>query len=158
MRLRRPLTDRSSWTAIGQCPIEKAMVVVGSRPAMLIMREAHYGTRRFDDFVTRVGLSPATAATHLHALAGAGLLARQPYRDEGMRTRDEYILTEAGTDLLPVILGLFDWGAKHADGNDHLEFAHLDCGRPVAVHLACTGGHNLGAADIEVRARRHSRA
>src|SRR5581483_4074411 len=72
------------------CPINRAMGLVGSRSAMLIMREAFYGTRRFDDFVQRVGMAPATASTHLRALTEAGLLQRQPYREPGGRTRDEY--------------------------------------------------------------------
>ena len=72
MQLHAPLDDRTAWSPVGHCPIEKAMAVVGSRPAMLLMREAHYGTRRFDDFVTRVGVAPATASTHLKALADAG--------------------------------------------------------------------------------------
>src|SRR5579862_6252235 len=85
------------------CPIERAMTVVGSRSAMLIMREAFYGTSRFDDFVQRVEMAPATASTHLRTLTEAGLLERQPYREPGGRTRDEYALTPAGVDLMPVV-------------------------------------------------------
>jgi DNA-binding HxlR family transcriptional regulator len=149
MQLGAPLADRSSWSPIGHCPIEKAMGVVGSRPAMLIMREAHYGTRRFDDFVARVGLAPATAATHLRALTDAGLVARRPYRDEKARTRDEYVLTQAGVDLLPVVLGLFEWGTKHGGGR--LEFAHAGCGEPVALRVMCSAGHELDADEVELR-------
>src|SRR5262249_29847268 len=91
----------------GHCPINQAMGLVGSRSAMLIMREAFYGTSRFDDFVQRVEMAPATASTHLRALTDAGLLQRRPYREPGGRTRDEYALTTAGADLMPVVLGLF---------------------------------------------------
>src|SRR4029453_13988002 len=49
VRLREPLDDRSTWSTTGQCPIEKAMAVVGSRSAMLIMRGAFYATTRYDD-------------------------------------------------------------------------------------------------------------
>ena len=105
MRLHAPLDDRTAWSPVGRCPIEKAMAVVGSRPAMLLMREAHYGTRRFDDFVTGGGVAPATASTHLKALADAGLLARRPYQDDGARTRDEYVLTPAGAGRVPGAMG-----------------------------------------------------
>jgi len=158
MQLRSPLDDRSSWSPVGHCPIEKAMGVVGSRPAMLIMREAHYGTRRFDDFVSRVGLAPATAATHLRALTKAGLIERRPYREEGVRTRDEYVLTQAGIDLMPIIIGLFEWGAKHAGGTDQLEFAHTGCGEPVELRVSCTAGHDIDADEIEVRPLERARA
>ena len=151
MRLARPLDDRSTWSAIGHCPIEKAMTVVGSRPAMLLMREAYYGTTRFDDFVERVGLAPATASTHLRALTEAGLLERRRYQEPGERARDGYAPTAAGADLMPVVIGLFAWGVRHADGNDQLEFAHADCGERVGVHVACAAGHEVGFDDVQVR-------
>src|SRR5438067_12303361 len=90
------------------------MAVVGSRNAMLIMREAFYGTTRYDDFVQRVEMSPATAASNLKALTQAGLLTRRPYREPGGRTRDEYVLTTAGADLMPIVVGLYQWGSNHA--------------------------------------------
>ncbi|MBO9524320.1 MAG: helix-turn-helix transcriptional regulator [Nocardioidaceae bacterium] len=157
MQLRTPLDDRSRWSSIGRCPIEKAMGLVGSRPAMLLMREAHYGTRRFDDFVTRVGIAPATAATHLRALTEAGLLERRPYQEEGVRARDEYVLTPAGEDLMPVVIGLFAWGVRHTDGADDLQFAHAGCGRVVDVRVECTAGHEVAPDDVVVRLRRRAR-
>lgn len=154
MQLRKPLDDRSGWSPVGRCPIEKAMGVIGSRPAMLLMREAHYGTRRFDDFVDRIGVAPATAATHLRTLTDAGLLERRPYRADGERTREEYALTAAGADLMPVVIGLFAWGARHTDGSDELEFAHAGCGRKVGVQVACSAGHEVDGGEVEVRLRR----
>ncbi|MEV4188774.1 winged helix-turn-helix transcriptional regulator [Streptosporangium canum] len=44
-----------------------------------------------------------------------GVLRKVPYRDPGSRLRHEYELTEAGEELLPVMLGLFSWGSKHLD-------------------------------------------
>lgn len=151
MQLQKPLDDRDRWSAVGYCPIEHAMAVVGSRPAMLLMREAYYGTQRFDDFVERVGVAPATAATHLRALTDAGLLERQTYREPGSRARDGYALTAAGLDLMPVVIGLFEWGIRHAGGSDQLEYAHADCGSPVSVRVECAKGHPVESDDIEVR-------
>jgi DNA-binding HxlR family transcriptional regulator len=90
------LADRDAWTAVGQCSIEKTMSALGTKSAMLIMREAYYGTTRFDDFAHRVGVTKAAAAARLAELVDLGLLTRQPYREPGQRTRDEYVLTEAG--------------------------------------------------------------
>jgi DNA-binding HxlR family transcriptional regulator len=133
------------------CPIERAMGLVGSRSAMLIMREAFYGTSRFDDFVNRVEMAPATASTHLRTLTQAGLLQRRPYREPGGRTRDEYALTEAGADLMPVIFGLFEWGRRHTDVQPLVEFAHAGCGSPIEVHVRCAAGHEVGPDEIEWR-------
>ncbi len=133
------------------CPIEKAMTLVGSRSAMLIMREAFYGTRRFDDFVQRAAMAPATASVHLRTLTDAGLLRRQPYREPGGRTRDEYTLTPAGQDLMPVVFGLFEWGKRHAGIRPLVDFAHAGCGQPLEVQVRCAAGHQVGPDEIEWR-------
>ena len=51
------LTDRDAWSAMGECPIEKTMALLGTKSAMLILREAYYGTTRFEDFCHRVGIT-----------------------------------------------------------------------------------------------------
>ena len=154
MRLPETLEDLSTWSASGWCPIESAMGVVGSRGSVLIMREAYYGVRRFDDFVARTAVSPATAAAHLHALVEAGLLQRQPYRVPGSRSRAEYRLTEAVTDLMPVLLGLFQWGLKHTDIRPRAEFVHADCGKPVEARVQCEAGHDVTLDEIELVPKR----
>ena len=60
--LQGTLADRDAWSAVGQCPIEKTMALLGTKSAMLIMREAYYGTTRFDDFWRRIGVTKAAAA------------------------------------------------------------------------------------------------
>jgi DNA-binding HxlR family transcriptional regulator len=106
------LADRSAWRA-DRCPIGKALQVVGTRSAMLIMREAYYGTTRFDDFAARVGVTEAVAAARLRELTDAGLFERAPYREPGQRTRFEYRLTPAGQELQVVLHALQQWGDEH---------------------------------------------
>jgi len=65
------------------------------------LREAYYGTTRFDDFARRVGITKAAMSARLSELVAAGLLAKQPYREPGQRSRDEYVLTDAGTNSCP---------------------------------------------------------
>lgn len=83
--LQSPLTDRDSWSPVGECPIEKTMTVAGQKSAMLIMREAYYGTTRFDDFAKRVGITKAATSARLGELVEAGLLTKQPYQDSTLR-------------------------------------------------------------------------
>lgn len=59
------------------------MAVVGTKSAMLIMREAYYGTTRFDDFARRVGITKAATSARLAELVELGLLKRRPYREPG---------------------------------------------------------------------------
>jgi len=158
MRLRGPLKDRDRWITRGKCPIEKAMRVVGSRNAMLVMRETFYGTTRFDDFANRVGMSPATTSANLKALVGAGLLEQRPYQEAGERTRNEYVLSDAGLDLMPVVFSLFQWGEKHAEAPTPLTLVHSGCDAPVRVEMRCEAGHEPSNDEIDLRVRVDGRA
>jgi len=151
-QLTGPLADRDAWTA-ERCSIGRALEVVGTRSALLLMREAFYGTRRFDDFARRVGVTEAVAAKRLRELVDAGLLTRRPYREPGSRTRDEYVLTAMGRDLLPVALGLMQWGDRYLAGpaGPPLALHHRGCGATVHVEVGCECGHAVPLAQIDVR-------
>jgi DNA-binding HxlR family transcriptional regulator len=139
--LQGALANRDAWSAIGQCPIEKTMSVVGTKSAMLIMREAYYGTTRFDDFARRVGITKAATSARLSELVDLGLLSRRPYREPGQRTRDEYVLTETGTDFMPVVWAMFEWGRRHLPNRSRMRLTHLECGAEASVEIRCAAGH-----------------
>lgn len=143
--------SRRGKRAVGDnCPIDRAMQVVGTRSAMLLMREALYGTTRFDDFAARVGITETVAAKRLRELVDAGLLSREPYQEPGQRTRHEYLLTESGRDLMPAILALGQWGRKHLPHKGSPELSHVECGQPVSVELRCAKGHTVGVDSLVV--------
>lgn len=148
--LQGALTDRDAWSAVGHCPIEKTMAVAGTKSAMLLMREAYYGTKRFDDFARRVGITKAATSARLHELVDAGLLTKQPYREPGQRSRDEYVPTTAGTEFMPVVWAMFEWGRKHLD-ESRLRLTHLDCGAETSVEIRCAKGHQVSADELAVR-------
>lgn len=129
------------------CPMDRALQVIGNRPALLLMREVFYGTSRFDSLTKRVGVSEAVAAQRLRELIELGLLAKEPYRAPGQRTRHAYVLTKSGHDLLPVILALVQWGAAHTDGPAP-RVTHQGCGQPVQVALRCTQGHSVEETEV----------
>jgi DNA-binding HxlR family transcriptional regulator len=136
-----------------RCSIRRALEVAGNRSALLIMREAFYGTTRFDDFAGRAGISEPVTATRLRDLVDHGLLRREPYRDPGQRTRMAYRLTEMGADLLPVLIALMNWGDRWlSDGAAPIAVRHRGCGAPVRAELRCATGHRLEAADLELSA------
>jgi DNA-binding HxlR family transcriptional regulator len=150
------LADRDAWSPIGHCPVEKTMAVVGTKSAMLIMREAYYGTTRFDDFARRVGITKAATSTRLAELVDAGLLAKRPYREPGQRSRDEYVLTGAGTDFMPVVFAMFEWGRTHLNDTG-LRLTHLGCGAEATVEIRCRDGHDVPAEELGMRAVRRPR-
>lgn len=152
--LQGPLADREAWSAVGECAIEKTMAVVGTKSAMLIMREAYYGTTRFDDFARRVGITKAATSARLSELVGLGLLKRRPYREPGQRSRDEYVLTEAGIEFMPVVWALFEWGRRHLPGRNRLRLTHLGCGADAEVQIRCSEGHLVPADELGMRLAR----
>lgn len=144
------------WGRPDRCPMVAALGVVGTRSALVIMREALYGTTRFDEFVQRVGVTEAVAAKRLRELTDHGLLQRVPYQEPGRRTRYEYRLTDMGRDFAPVMLALYDWGAKYVSPSARppLAFRHRDCDEPVTAEMVCDAGHRVAAGEIAVRANR----
>jgi DNA-binding HxlR family transcriptional regulator len=157
IRLTGELDPRDSWTA-DRCTIAGALDVLGTRSAFLILREAFYGTTRFDDFAERAGISEPVAATRLRELVGEGLLEREDYRDPGQRTRQSYKLTEKGADLFPVLVALMQWGDRWLDERGGpVELRHRECGEPVAVELRCAVGHRVEPGELDLARRRRRR-
>ncbi|GAA4542115.1 winged helix-turn-helix transcriptional regulator [Mycobacterium paraffinicum] len=149
--LQGPLADRDAWSAVGECAIEKTMGLVGTKSAMLIMREAYYGTTRFDDFARRVGITKAATSARLSELVELGLLKRQPYHEPGQRRREEYVLTEAGIDFMPVVWAMFEWGRRHLPGRNRLRLTHLGCGAEAGVEIRCSEGHKVAPDELGMR-------
>jgi DNA-binding HxlR family transcriptional regulator len=158
VQLQGPLADRGAWKAT-RCSVDRALGVVGTRSALLLMREAYYGTRRFDDFAARVGVTEAVASARLRELVEAGLLTREPYREPGQRTRHEYVLTEMGRDLAPAALALMQWGDHWLAGPEGppLALSHAGCGAQVAVEVRCAAGHDVPLSEVAASATRPAR-
>jgi len=150
VRLTGPLSSRDAWSA-DACSIRRALEVAGNRSALLILREAFYGTTRFDDFAARAQVSEPVAAARLRDLVDHGLLEREPYREPGQRTRMRYRLTDRGAELFPVLVALMQWGDRWlaADGPP-VELRHRGCERPVRAELRCDRGHQPAVEDLDL--------
>ncbi len=129
------------------CAIERAFALVGTRSAVVLLREAAYGTQRFDDFVRRSGLTEAVVAGRLRDLVAAGVLRTEPYQEEGQRTRQAYALTPAGQELVPVLVSLGAWGQTHLPRRGST-FTHEGCGALVHSDLTCAAGHDVAHGDV----------
>jgi DNA-binding HxlR family transcriptional regulator len=158
LRMTGRLDPRGSWTA-DACTLAKSLEVISTRSAFLIMREAFYGTSRFDDFAERAGISEPVAAGRLRELVEQGLLEREDYREPGQRTRQSYRLTEKGADLFPAIAALMRWGDRWLDDRGGpVELRHRDCGERVEVQLRCAAGHEVSSEDLDLAPRATGRA
>jgi DNA-binding HxlR family transcriptional regulator len=151
------LAPRGDWTA-DNCPMARALDVVRTRSAFLILREAFYGATRFEEFAGRTGLSEPIASARLRELVDAEILRREPYQEPGQRTRRLYRLTDKGADLLPVLVALMEWGDKWLDSEaerPRVELRHRDCGARVSAELRCADDHPVSADEIDLaRVRR----
>jgi DNA-binding HxlR family transcriptional regulator len=142
--------DRFRYSA-ANCSIARTLGVVGEKWTLLVLREAFYGIRRFDDFHAALGCARNLLATRLKTLVTHGLLERVAYQDDVGRSRHEYRLTDKGRDLFPVVVALMQWGDRWTadDSGPAARLLHRDCGEPVTVELSCGAGHvALGARDI----------
>ena len=147
------LEPRESWTA-ERCTLARSLDVLTTRSAFLILREAFYGTTRFDDFAERVGISEPVTAARLRELVEQGLLEREDYREPGQRTRKSYRLTDKGADLFPVLAALMQWGDMWIDERGGpVELRHHGCGERVAVELRCRAGHEVGPDELDLVSR-----
>jgi DNA-binding HxlR family transcriptional regulator len=126
---------RSDWSS-ASCPIARSLDVLGDPWVLLIARQAFYGTRRFADFRERLDIADNVLSRRLAIMVEAELLQRVPYRDD-RRTRDEYVLTAAGEDLLPILHAMVLWAAKH---ERHPE-------PPILYRRHPTGGATTTSAD-----------
>lgn len=102
---------RTDFTRM-RCPVARAMAVLGERWAILVLREAFYGTTRFDDFQRHLGIAPNILSARLRHLVGHGLLEKVP----GPGGRHAYRLTEKGRDFFPAYVALKAWGDRWMAG------------------------------------------
>lgn len=123
-----------SLPANRHCSIARTLAVLGQKWNLLLLREAFLGRTRFAEF-QRIGIPNATLGQRLNDLVDAGLMERVTYQDEGERSREEYVLTEAGRDVLPVLAALSAWGDRHRpqETGQGVVYAAADDERP--VHL-----------------------
>ncbi|GGY11475.1 winged helix-turn-helix transcriptional regulator [Streptomyces hiroshimensis] len=137
------------WTD-PHCPVARTLDLVGDRWSLLVIRDAMDGARSFTEFQRRTGIARNILTDRLRKLTAHGLLAQ---RTAPSGRRQEYVLTDAGHDLFPVILTLRQWGERHAftPGESHSTLVDQH-GTPVP-HITPAGadGTLLGAATTHVQ-------
>jgi len=142
--------------ADADCPVARALDVIGDWWSLLIVRDAFDGIRRFGDFQKNLGVSKGILASRLRDLVELGILATAPVSDDS--AYQEYVLTEKGDDLFPVVVGLRQWGEAHCFGSTERHSVLVDNanGRPVApLEVKSRSGRQLRSVDTSVRKVKH---
>jgi len=113
----------------GPCPVARALLRVGDAWSMLILRDAGYGARRFDQFRASLGIAPNILSRRLAALTQHGLLEKRQYSEHP--PRDEYVLTAKGRDFLPILAAIGAWGRRHHGEGGTSRFTDAQTGAPI---------------------------
>jgi DNA-binding HxlR family transcriptional regulator len=130
--------------AMDHCPVARSVEAVGDWWALLIVRDAFLGKKRFGEFQTSLGVAKNILTVRLKKLVADGVLELVPSSDG--RAFKEYALTGRGRGLLPVIAALGQWGCAGS------EFALVDRkkGKPVRLELRSEDGHRLAPDDVRL--------
>jgi len=136
-----------------RCSIARSLEVLGQKWSLLIVREATLrGRTRFADFRAALGVAPDVLTDRLARLVDAGVLERRPYRAAGEREREEYVLTDAGRALLPVLAAITAWGDEHRPSGFGPAALYTDrrTGSPVRLAFLGDDGRELSPDDVAV--------
>jgi DNA-binding HxlR family transcriptional regulator len=131
------------------CSIARAVDVIGQRWTPLIVRDLFAGMTKFEDIRRDLGIASNILAARLEELERNGVVERRQYQNSP--ARHEYVLTDKGRDLYPVIATLLAFGDKWlstSDGPPTLTM-HADCGQVTTAKTVCAhcGGElNAGNA------------
>ncbi|HEX8934878.1 MAG TPA: helix-turn-helix domain-containing protein [Pseudonocardiaceae bacterium] len=133
------------------CSIARTLEVVGEKWTLLILREVWYGASRFSDVERMLGCPRNLLAERLRKLVEHGILSTEPYQEAGSRSRLRYVITPKGSDLVPAVLGLLQWGDRYrADpAGPAIVTRHDKCGATLSVQIRCENDHHVQVSDIE---------
>jgi len=133
------------------CSVARTLAVIGDRWSLLVLRECFLCVRRFEEFQSRLGITRALLADRLKKLVRFGVLRKAPYQDSPRR--HEYILTQKGLDLYPIIMAIVHWGDVHMGderGRPRL-YEHKRCRKMFDPVMTCSQcGEALSPREVHV--------
>jgi DNA-binding HxlR family transcriptional regulator len=137
------------------CSLARALEVIGERWTLLILRDAFFGVRRFNDFQAHLDIPKAVLSDRLSGLVQDGILERRG--DPEHAGRHLYELTESGRDLWPALHALLVWGDRHRAPNSRV-FRHVTCDARLDDYGHCPDcGVTPDPQDIVIEPRRGRR-
>ena len=112
------------------CSLAQTLNIIGERWTLLILRDAFFGARRFSQFERSLGIAKNILSARLNMLIDEGIMER---RDSGEGGRTEYVLTDQGRDLQPILLSMTHWGDRYRPDpqGERLVFVDREQGKPI---------------------------
>ncbi|OHV22786.1 transcriptional regulator [Rhizobium sp. RMa-01] len=140
--------------SIPHCPVARGLDSVGDAWSILVLRDAHAGLTRFDQFRKSLGIVPTMLTKRLKALTDDGLLEKRLYSERP--PREEYVLTAAGRDFLPVLMMIGAWAHRHCDG-ELARYVDVESGVEIEpIGIDAVTGAKLGTRAIRMSADQES--
>ncbi|MEE9381243.1 MAG: helix-turn-helix domain-containing protein [Hyphomonadaceae bacterium] len=103
------MPNRDELHARSGCPIATTLDIVGDRWTLVILRDLINGKKRFGDFLASPErITTSVLTVRLNDMVKAGLLSKAPYQQRPRRY--EYVLTDKGRALHPVLQSICKWG------------------------------------------------
>jgi DNA-binding HxlR family transcriptional regulator len=137
-----------------QCPVARALDVIGDWWSLLIIRDASLGRRRFGEFQKSLGLAKNILTVRLRALVDQDILKMAPASDGS--AYQEYLLTPKGRGIFPILVALRQWSEEFDERPEEIATLLVDRekGKPVRkLELYSQDGRLLGAADTVLKPR-----
>lgn len=131
--------------------ISHVLDIIGEGWSLLIIREAFFGIRRFEEFQTQLGIARNILTARLKKLCHNKILERVPIK-EGAK-RHEYVLTNKGKELMPVLIALTQWGDKWIFGENSEPVIFMDrehCEPISKIEVLSARGEHLRPRDVMV--------
>lgn len=133
------------------CPVARPLDAIGDWWSLLIIRDAFGGATRFGEFQKSLGLAKNILSARLRNLVAHGILELKPCAGNGIY--NQYVLTEKGRGLFPLLVALRQWGEDYfcAQGEEHAVLVDRKKREPVRrLELRAQDGRLLGPDDTLV--------
>jgi len=119
------------------CSVGRSLEILGDRWIFFIIREAFFGVRYYDKFLSNLGIATNILADRLKWLVENGIMEK--HKDSKDSRRMKYRLTEKGRDLYPVILAFIKWGDRWLSDElgPPLLLHHTKCGHSLTPAMCC---------------------
>jgi DNA-binding HxlR family transcriptional regulator len=135
-----------------ECAIARTLDIVGDWWTLLILRDAFEGLRRFGEFQRSLDIPKNILTARLKSMVSSEILQIVPASDGS--SYQEYVLTDKGSSLFPVLVALRQWGEQQLFAEKSPPKATLidrRRGRPVrALELRSEDGRVLKFEDTVV--------
>ena len=124
--------------ALRSSTLSHGLRVRGDRWTAEILMGAFMGLRKFEDWISLLGISRATLTKRLQQLLAMGLLQQRPYQERPLR--HGYHLTQAGLKLYDQVLMIWMWERRWGSHADVLpsQLFHKTCGHAFVPVLTCS--------------------